>query len=132
MNALQQVFHKLSVYTSSPEYQHAQEVVSQKEIDTQRIQSKKEADELLAWQKTPAGMLCVKHPTWQKDECEGLIAKKVWVGMSYEMLVFLRGVPDHKNVSNYGDTNKYQYCWSGRTPSCFYDDNDDGIMDAFN
>lgn len=91
-----------------------------------------QAADLAAWQKTPAGQLCTKHQDWTRDDCDKLLARKVWVGMSYDMLVYLRGAPDHKNVSNYGAGNQYQYCWDDRTPSCFYDDNADGILDSYN
>jgi hypothetical protein len=95
-----------------------------------QIQAEKDAD--LAFQKSPAGKLCIAHPTWAKDDCQLLIEKKFWVGMSVEQLVYLFGKPDHKNLSNYGGSNQYQYCWDNYNPSCFYDRNDDGIIDSYN
>lgn len=85
-----------------------------------------------AWKKTPAGQLCAKHDTWSRNDCDLVIAHKVGIGMSYSALVYLRGQPDTTNVSNYGSGKQYQYCWNDNTPSCFYDNNDDGLMDSYN
>ena len=88
--------------------------------------------EVDAWKKTPAGQLCAQHETFSRQDCDLIIAKKVNVGMSYDALVYMRGKPDSINPSNYGGKTQYQYCWSDRTPSCFYDNNGDGILDSFN
>jgi uncharacterized protein YdaU (DUF1376 family) len=85
-----------------------------------------------AWERSEAGQMCKSHPKWTKEECEKLANNKIWVGMTYEMLVYRWGKPDHKNLSNYGRGAEYQYCWDNYTPSCFYDNNDDGIIDAYN
>lgn len=79
-----------------------------------------------------AKQICSQYTSWTISDCNKLANRRVWVGMSYEMLTYLRGKPDHKNVSNYGYGNEYQYCWDDRTPSCFYDDDNDGIIDAYN
>jgi len=84
------------------------------------------------WNKSKAGILCGKHALWKPTECEALINNKIWVGMSYEMLVYLYGKPNSVNPSNYGSGNRYQYCWDNYKPSCFYDNNEDGIIDAWN
>jgi len=89
-------------------------------------------EELAAWAKSPSGKLCGEHPEWKKEECDLLIAKNIWIGMSYEQLVYLRGTPNTVNPSNYGNGIKYQYCWIGHTPSCFYDNDGDGSMDSYN
>ena len=87
---------------------------------------------------SPAGKLCKKHPTWKPDECQELVGGKLWItnathpGMTYDMIVYLRGTPNHTNVSDSGNGKSYQYCWDNYTPSCFYDTNDDGRMDAYN
>jgi hypothetical protein len=85
-----------------------------------------------AWVKTPAGQLCAKHETWDRNDCELVLKNKINIGMHVSAVVYMRGNPDTKNVSNSGSGNDYQYCWSGYTPSCFYDHNNDGIVDAFN
>jgi len=89
-------------------------------------------EEQAAFNKTKAGQICLKHPTWTKDDCTGVADKKIWVGMKYEMLVEEIGKPDHSNLSNYGSGSRYQYCWDNKNPNCFYDDNNDGIIDAYN
>lgn len=85
-----------------------------------------------AWEQSKAGQICVKHPEWTKDDCEGLADNKIWIGMSYDMLVYKRGKPNSANPSNYGRGTQWQWCWYDSTPSCFYDVNDDGIVDSYN
>lgn len=89
-------------------------------------------EELAKWKLTPAGKLCEKHPTWKKEDCDRLIDDRIWIGMTYEMLVYSNGKPDSANPSNYGNGIKYQYCWHDYTPSCFYDTNNDGVIDSYN
>ena len=48
------------------------------------------------------------------------------------MLVAAYGKPNHINPSNYGSETQYQYCWTYKRPSCFYDNDDDGAIDAYN
>lgn len=101
--------------------------------DEEIAAQKKAADEAeAAWKKTKAGQICIKHPEWSRDDCESLADNKIWVGMTYDMLVYLRGRPNSINPSNYGGKTQYQYCWYERTPSCFYDNDDDNIIDSFN
>lgn len=95
-------------------------------------QAAQQAADLAAWQKTPAGKLCAKHPDWQRKDCDRLINKDIWVGMSLSMLTYYYGAPDSDNVSNYGRGDRHQYCWDRYTPSCFYDNNGDGIIDSYN
>lgn len=85
-----------------------------------------------AYDRSPAGKACKAHPEWTKDDCESLMGGKIWVGMEYDMLVYKWGRPDHINPSNYGRGTSYQYCWMDYNPSCFYDRNGDGILDAYN
>ena len=80
-----------------------------------------------------AGRLCKKHSDWSRNDCERLANGKIWIGMSYEMVVASYGrKPDSINPSNYGHGVSYQYCWFGWNPSCFYDENNDGIIEAYN
>ncbi|MBX4200143.1 hypothetical protein KW790_01665 [Candidatus Parcubacteria bacterium] len=102
---------------------------SAEELRVAAEQKKAENDAFLT---TPAGKLCAKYPTWRKDDCEGLINNEVWAGMTFEMITYLRGKPDHTNISNYGGNNRYQYCWTNLRPSCFYDNNNDGVLESFN
>ena len=101
------------------------------EIQAEQQLAQKQALELATWQKTPAGVLCTKHPNWSNDDCNSLTKKQIWIGMTVDMILYLRGNPDHKNVSNYGRGDQYQLCWNDYTPSCFYFGSD-GISTAYN
>lgn len=85
-----------------------------------------------AFAKTKAGQICKAHPEWTRDDCEKLAEGKVWIGMSAAMLVYERGKADRVNKSNYGSGDVYQACWDDYTPSCFYDNDNDGLADAYN
>jgi hypothetical protein len=112
------------------------EIKAQQQADA-KAQAQRDAD-AKAWALSKAGKICAAHPTWAHDECTELASNKSWItnaahlGMTYEMLVYLRGEADHENRSNYGNGTVYQYCWDGYDPSCFYDRDGDGHMDAFN
>jgi len=93
----------------------------------------KRVAETAAFNSSPAGQICLNHPTWKRNDCTNLANRKVWIGMKYDMLVYELGSPDHVNVSNYGYGSQYQYCYDGGgSPSCFYDENADGIIEAYN
>lgn len=83
------------------------------------------------WKKSDGYKVWIEHPEWSKEDCQSLSNGMIWIGMTYEQLVYLRGEPHTTNVSNYGRGNEYQWCWSNRTPSCFYGKND-GIIRAYN
>ena len=103
--------------------------------EQQKIADQKEMQAAMqdpTWQKSKAGQLCSKHPTWTKSDCDSLANNKIWVGMTYEMLVAQHGKPKSANPSNYGTVTHWQYCWDNNSPNCFYDDNDDGIIDSYN
>ncbi len=82
--------------------------------------------------KSKAGRIHKKHPEWSRDDCELLANNRIWVGMTYSMLKYKRGLPNHANPSNYGNGTQWQWCWNDYTPSCFYDNNDDGVIDSYN
>ena len=84
------------------------------------------------WDQSKAGKICKDNPTWSEKDCTNLADNLIWVGMSYDMLVYKRGEPNSANPSNYGGKNKWQWCWDDYTPGCFYDNNDDGIIDSYN
>ncbi len=93
----------------------------------------KAAADQAAYDRSPAGKLCKAHPSWSKDDCQRVADKKYWIGMTYDMLVASLGSkPDHANPSSYGRTTEWQWCWSDYTPSCFYDNNNDSIIDSYN
>lgn len=106
------------------------EFEAQKKAEQERIA--KEQAEQKAWESSKAGKLCKKYPDWSKDDCKNLADKKIWVGMSYAMLKEVRGLPSSANPSNYGSGTDWQWCWYNHTPSCFYDHNEDGLVDSYN
>jgi hypothetical protein len=90
---------------------------------------KKEAKEL-AFLKTKAGNIWKKRPEWSREDCELLANGEFWIGMEYEMIKYMRGLPSSANPSNYGNGVQWQWCWLKYSPSCFYDNDGDGKIDS--
>jgi len=113
-----------------------QEAKKQAELEAQKIAEAervaKEKAEQEAWDASKAGQICKNHPEWSKIDCEKLANNKIWVGMSIDMLKERRGLPNSANPSDYGFGIQWQWCWYDYTPSCFYDDNNDGLIDSYN
>lgn len=91
---------------------------------------KKNIEDNKSWELSKYGKLQKIHPDWTKDECLKVIDKKIWIGMSLEMLKYQRGIPNRANPSNYGNGTNWQWCWDDYKPSCFY--GKDGIITAYN
>lgn len=87
--------------------------------------------EELNFKKTKAGKIQKKHPDWSRQDCENVANNKIWIGMNYDMLVYMRGKPNTVNPSNYGSGVEYQCCWDDYTPSCFYM-KEDNIIYSYN
>jgi hypothetical protein len=94
----------------------------------QKINTEKELE---TWHKTKAGKIHKKHPEWSREDCEKLADGKIWIGMDYKMLIYLRGRPNSANPSNYGNGVKWQWCWYDYTPRCFYG-GEDGVITSYN
>ncbi|MDD2565796.1 MAG: hypothetical protein PHZ26_04470 [Candidatus Gracilibacteria bacterium] len=92
----------------------------------------KELAEQRTYEKTKAGRICKANPTWTREDCDLLANNKIWIGMSYDMLVYTHGKPNSANPSNYGVGTQWQWCWYDYTPSCYYDTNDDGLVESYN
>jgi hypothetical protein len=84
------------------------------------------------WENSKYGKLQKKHPDWSDEDCKRVIDKKIWIGMSLEMLKYQRGLPNRSNPSNYGSGTQYQWCWDDYNPSCFFYGGEDGIITAYN
>ncbi len=110
----------------------AAEQAAQAKKEQEEAQKAKELAEQKAWEQSRAGKICKAHPEWSKIDCEKLADNKIWIGMTLDMLKYKRGLPDSANPSNYGSGTEWQWCWSDYTPSCFYDKNDDGVIDSYN
>jgi hypothetical protein len=95
------------------------------------IDYKSDSIDTAKWRKSKYGKIQKKHPAWTEAECTSVFKHEYWIGMSYDMLVYERGKPDHVNTSNYGKGNSYQCCWSDYNPSCFYM-NEDYIITSYN
>lgn len=110
--------------------------LTKEELDKIKADKKKKEAERLAeekkWNNSKAGKINKKHPEWSKRECERLANGETWIGMSYEMLKSQRGYPDSANPSDYGTGTHWQWCWHDLSPSCFYDNNNDGLIDSYN
>jgi hypothetical protein len=100
------------------------------EIEKRRQEELLEESKFL---KTKAGRIYKKHPEWSKEDCKSLADNRIWIGMSIDMLKYNRGLPNSANPSNYGNgVTQWQWCWTDYTPSCFYDDDGDGLIDSYN
>ena len=83
--------------------------------------------------KTKAGRIYKKHPEWSREDCQRLADNDIWIGMGINMLKYKRGLPNSANPSNYGTgVTQWQWCWTDWTPSCFYDNDGDGLIDSYN
>jgi hypothetical protein len=98
--------------------------------DALAADAKAKADQL-AYDNSPAGKLCKKHPEWTPDDCTGVAKHQYWIGMSLDMLKAEHGLPNHSNPSDYGSGTHWQWCWDDITPSCFYG-GDDMIITSYN
>ena len=107
--------------------QDAQAIADEEQARANAEQAKADAE----WGASKAGQICKAHPGWDRTSCENLANRKMWIGMTYEMLEYGRGPADTKNVSNYGQGDEYQWCWDGYTPSCVYGGSD-GVITSYN
>lgn len=119
----------------TPEEIAEKERIKEEEEAKIKAEEERKAKELAEWEKTKAGKICSEHflDRWTKEDCERVADGKIWVGMSYDMLVKVYGrKPNSANPSNYGFGIEWQWCWDHYTPSCFYDNNNDGLVDSYN
>ncbi len=104
----------IAMATASPSPARSPEVAAQ------------EAAELAAWQKTPAGQLCAKHPDWKRPACDAIVEKKVMVGMSKEQAIVAWGKPKDINTTATAGGTHEQWVYNSGTYIYF----DDGILSA--
>lgn len=102
-------------------------------IDSKYLFSKSDYESLLAkYLQSPEGKICSKYEEWSSEDCLKVARNITWLGMSLDMLKEERGLPTSANPSNYGSGVRWQWCWYGESPSCFYDDNNDMLVDSYN
>ena len=114
--------NRFSIYSDKLSLKKVEDDIKKKSQIAQEIEKKEKekADYKRSWENSKYGKLQKKHPDWSEDDCINVMSKKIWVGMSYEMLVYQRGKPNTVNPSNYGNGTEYQCCWDDYSPSCFY------------
>lgn len=105
---------------------------TEEEIAAAEVVKKREEAERRAWEATEAGQVCLRHPTWTKEDCQSVADGEIWIGMQIGMLREIRGAPNSANPSNYGSGVQWQWCWYNYNPMCFYDYNNDGLIDSYN
>jgi hypothetical protein len=101
------------------------------EAKRRQRETEKNAENRKVWENSKYGKLQKKHPDWTDDECMKVVDKKIWIGMTYDMLLYQRGKPNTVNPSNYGSGTQYQCCWDDYSPSCFYM-KEDNIIYSYN
>ncbi len=65
--------------------------------------------------------LCVLDKTMSKEQCEGIIEKKFWQGMTKNWTYLSMGAPNRKNTTVVGNTQQEQWVY-GATYLYFKDD----------
>lgn len=110
------------------EEQEIAETIRKGREEQERFENKEAAE----FAKSKAGRIWKKHPEWSKQDCKDLANNKIWIGMHINMLKYKRGLPNSANPSNYGSVTHWQWCWYDYTPSCFYDNDGDGLVEAYN
>jgi hypothetical protein len=95
------------------------------------MELKKEKEDKKNWDNSKYGKLQKKYPDWSNEECKNVADNIIWIGMTYEMLVYRRGKPNTVNPSDYGNGIHYQFCWDDYKPSCFYS-GEDQIITSYN
>lgn len=116
----------------SPKTKEILKRIAAEEERKQKISERKEYLANLNKFGKKAARIKIRHPEWSWEDCKDIANHKIWIGMEIDMLIFMRGRNFHKNVSNYGDGNHYQYCWIDYSPSCFYDNDGDGKIESYN
>jgi len=94
-----------------------------------KYRAEAEAD-ATAWKNSSQGKVCQSHG-WNRDLCDRIFSKEIWLGMSIDMLKAQRGLPSSANPSNYGTGTQWQWCWWNKTPMCFYG-GENGIVTSYN
>jgi len=107
-------------------------VATRERLLAEEERKKQEAIEEKRFLKSKAGRIYKKHPEWSKEDCQRIADNEIWIGMSIDMLKYKHGLPNHANPSNYGNGTQWQWCWDDLTPSCYYDNDNDGKIDSYN
>ncbi|TAL50096.1 hypothetical protein EPN81_03825 [Patescibacteria group bacterium] len=127
----------ISIVASNAFKKTSEQITIERDMTTEETAAAKAlADQLeaeqRAWDESEAGKICAKYPSLTNEECVDASIGRYSIGMKKLVLFIERGAPDYSTPSNYGSGQQWQWCWTDYTPSCFYDRNDDGIIDSYN
>ena len=92
---------------------------------------KEDAENKSNWESSKYGKLQKRYPSWTNEECIKVVNKEIWIGMTYQMLIYMRGKPNTINKSNYGNGINYQFGWDDYKPKYFYS-GEDQIISSYN
>lgn len=81
-----------------------------------------------AWLASPAGKLCAKHPGWDREACDAIAGKKIFVGMTAEQVIAAWGKPYKINSTLTGNSKHEQWVMHEHGSSYVYFE--DGVMTA--
>lgn len=81
---------------------------AQKEAEAQAAKAKAEQE---AYERTPAGRVCKKHPTWTTEMCEAIGKGKIGLGMTEEQVRAAWGNPRdiNRTTTRYGSREQWVY-----------------------
>ena len=113
------------------EFTVERDMTAEEAATAKALADKLEAEQRV-WDESEAGKICTKYKSLSHEECTDASLGRYYIGMKKAVLFIGWGAPDSSRPSNYGGGTKWQWCWMSKTPSCFYDDNDDGIIDSYN
>ena len=88
--------------------------VSSDKNNSQSIQENKPvipSEDLSKWKETPAGKLCAKHTTWQKEDCDLIVKKSISIGMSKEQVILSIGKPEKINTTSFANSTNEQWVY---------------------
>jgi len=131
IDSLRDIYIRIPNDSAHLRYSYALKLKLKFAILKDSINDAKIVAEKKAWYSTHAGKLQIQHPEWTREECQKILERQIWIGMSIDMVIYLRGYQYRRNVSNYGSGERYQYCWDSYTPSCFYCGSD-GVVTSYN
>ena len=93
------------------------------ETAQEKAQAAKNAAQLATWQSSPAGQMCLQHPSWTHTVCQAIVNKQVTLGMNEEQVVLILGQPTHTIVTKdsfIGKSDFWVYGSTGYTKNLYF------------
>jgi hypothetical protein len=98
-----------------------QDKIEKEQVRAQKTAEQKYKQEQAKIEKAEAAIYKIMNKLdCSEEEAVNLLEGRIWIGMTFKMVKYERGLPDGVNVSNYGYANEYQAYWEDYTPSYFY------------